>query len=102
MDRQINGEGRALPDLRCGKDIAAGLLDNAIDGRQPETGALADFLGGEKRLEDIGEDFRRNARPGVRYLERGVFRGRNDIRSEERRVGKECVSTCRSRRSAYH
>src|SRR3546814_13187367 len=25
-----------------------------------------------------------------------------DIRSEERRVGKECVSTCRSRWSAYH
>src|SRR3546814_17465641 len=24
------------------------------------------------------------------------------IRSEERRVGKECVSTCRSRWSAYH
>src|SRR3546814_11325261 len=24
------------------------------------------------------------------------------IRSEERRVGKECVSTCRSRRSPYH
>src|SRR3546814_11682291 len=23
-------------------------------------------------------------------------------RSEERRVGKECVSTCRSRRSTYH
>src|SRR3546814_16997926 len=23
-------------------------------------------------------------------------------RSEERRVGKECVSTCRSRRAAYH
>src|SRR3546814_8396465 len=25
-----------------------------------------------------------------------------DYRSEERRVGKECVSTCRSRRSPYH
>src|SRR3546814_7113144 len=25
-----------------------------------------------------------------------------DIRSEERRVGKECVSTCRSRWSPYH
>src|SRR3546814_18278997 len=25
-----------------------------------------------------------------------------DRRSEERRVGKECVSTCRSRRSPYH
>src|SRR3546814_7170520 len=26
----------------------------------------------------------------------------NDFRSEERRVGKECVSTCRSRWSPYH
>src|SRR3546814_2002750 len=28
--------------------------------------------------------------------------GRGLIRSEERRVGKECVSTCRSRWSPYH
>src|SRR3546814_13465134 len=27
---------------------------------------------------------------------------RNQVRSEERRVGKECVSTCRSRWSPYH
>src|SRR3546814_12432669 len=26
----------------------------------------------------------------------------HDVRSEERRVGKECVSTCRSRWSPYH
>src|SRR3546814_13133388 len=26
----------------------------------------------------------------------------SDLRSEERRVGKECVSTCRSRWSPYH
>src|SRR3546814_6819837 len=38
----------------------------------------------------------------------GVGKGRKlpentaDIRSEERRVGKECVSTCRSRWSPYH
>src|SRR3546814_16586560 len=32
-------------------------------------------------------------RPAFRY---------NDARSEERRVGKECVSTCRSRGSPYH
>src|SRR3546814_8775841 len=31
-----------------------------------------------------------------------VARGRVDLRSEERRVGKECVSTCRSRLSPYH
>src|SRR3546814_20233788 len=29
-------------------------------------------------------------------------RGVRADRSEERRVGKECVSTCRSRRSPYH
>src|SRR3546814_11421494 len=28
--------------------------------------------------------------------------GLNVVRSEERRVGKECVSTCRSRWSPYH
>src|SRR3546814_13167259 len=33
---------------------------------------------------------------GVRLL------GRSALRSEERRVGKECVSTCRSRWSPYH
>src|SRR3546814_12882907 len=31
-----------------------------------------------------------------------TFRIRELIRSEERRVGKECVSTCRSRWSPYH
>src|SRR3546814_4213561 len=33
-----------------------------------------------------------------------AFRGQRieKIRSEERRVGKECVSTCRSRWSPYH
>src|SRR3546814_6318718 len=28
--------------------------------------------------------------------------GQDEVRSEERRVGKECVSTCRSRWSPYH
>src|SRR3546814_18926330 len=28
--------------------------------------------------------------------------GEDNVRSEERRVGKECVSTCRSRWSPYH
>src|SRR3546814_12568982 len=33
----------------------------------------------------------------------GVFRSRIALlRSDERRVGKECVSTCRSRWSSYH
>src|SRR3546814_8069292 len=32
----------------------------------------------------------------------GMLRFRHYPRSEERRVGKECVSTCRSRWSPYH
>src|SRR3546814_7865411 len=34
--------------------------------------------------------------------ENGEHPGEADHRSEERRVGKECVSTCRSRWSPYH
>src|SRR3546814_2048276 len=33
---------------------------------------------------------------------RGLPRHKPPFRSEERRVGKECVSTCRSRWSPYH
>src|SRR3546814_20504132 len=36
------------------------------------------------------------------YFIIGIWGGANRIRSEERRVGKECVSTCRSRLSPYH
>src|SRR3546814_10692793 len=32
----------------------------------------------------------------------GIYRGQCAERSEERRVGKECVSPCRSRWSPYH
>src|SRR3546814_9688380 len=35
-------------------------------------------------------------------IEGGRILGHLDERSEERRVGKECVSTCRSRWSPYH
>src|SRR3546814_2843773 len=41
---------------------------------------------------------------GVRlnHLVNEALAGRNEWRPEERRVGKECVSTCRSRWSQYH
>src|SRR3546814_19175187 len=38
----------------------------------------------------------------ARYPRRQLVFGINFVRSEERRVGKECVSTCRSRWSPYH
>ena len=51
----------ALADLRIAIDEAAGLLDDAVDHRQAEPGALADFLGGEERLEDLLDHLGRNA-----------------------------------------
>src|SRR3546814_15476622 len=47
----------------------------------------------------IGED-EENSPWTPLHVERGCAVG--DSRSEERRVGKECVSTCRSRWSPYH
>src|SRR3546814_10217688 len=50
-----------------------------------------------------GEQFRRAA--AARLLRRaraGAAAEERVERSEERRVGKECVSTCRSRWSPYH
>src|SRR3546814_18807715 len=49
-------------------------------------------------------------RLGIKEVDDGIWLvsfmhydlGYIDLRSEERRVGKECVSTCRSRWSQYH
>src|SRR3546814_9094890 len=38
----------------------------------------------------------------IDLIELMITRSSNPARSEERRVGKECVSTCRSRWSPYH
>src|SRR3546814_7036492 len=39
---------------------------------------------------------------GLRKLDIDLCTDAGEVRSEERRVGKECVSTCRSRWSPYH
>src|SRR3546814_15599801 len=56
-----------------------------------------------------GRYTQRDERDPRKFLRAGVRLGRNGRRgdgaarrSEERRVGKECVSTCRSRWSPYH
>src|SRR3546814_15343194 len=55
-------------------------------------------LFGQDLAQEIGEAVlgRADEIPGRGALAHG------DVRSEERRVGKECVSTCRSRWSPYH
>ena len=65
MPRQEDVERGALTGLGVDIDEAAGLLDDAVDRRQAEAGALADFLGREERLEDLVDDVGGNAGAGV-------------------------------------
>src|SRR3546814_20971377 len=78
----------------------------ALGSRRPPTAPTATMAsnggvtlyhadGNLRALEDIEAD--------VIRLAIGHYRGRmTAVRSEERRVGKESVSTCRSRWSRYH
>src|SRR3546814_18499307 len=47
--------------------------------------------------DDLGTNLRGAALPAL-----SIAIGELAVRSDERRVGKECVSTCRSRWSPYH
>src|SRR3546814_15993491 len=77
--RLVTGRGRYTDDMTLGRQTYAYML------RSPHAHAR---IGG---LDTLAA----NAAPGVL----GVY---TVDRSEERRVGNECVSTCRSRWGAYH
>src|SRR3546814_13393955 len=51
---------------------------------------------------DLAGDDRMTMRTGLDHLPAVKRRELERVRPEERRVGKECVSTCRSRWSTYH
>src|SRR3546814_19833905 len=63
------------------------------------------FEGGERQLlrtVELGVRLHVAEGDAQRAVGVGVYRFALVLRSEERRVGKECVSTCRSRWSPYH
>src|SRR3546814_3116704 len=66
----------------CSSDLG---IDRVFAGVRPEDKA--------SKVKALQSEGRKTAMVGD---------GVNDARSEERRVGKECVSTCRSRWSPYH
>src|SRR3546814_19872866 len=75
--------------------------------RRSCSGLVARFLGIGDRLFQIGGDLgahRLGPAPRVFALGKGFTRllESRQARSEERRVGKECVSTCRSRWAPSH
>src|SRR3546814_14861773 len=65
-----------------------------VGGSRSYLRALCDKFTGALKLSTPVESLQRQPGGGVMLTENG--------RSEERRVGKECVSTCRSRWLPYH
>src|SRR3546814_4462420 len=62
----------------------------------------SDLQHGLHRLAELFRAGKRPQRQIHHIFGHALFMRRPGARSEERRVGKECVSTCRSRWSPYH
>src|SRR3546814_21004099 len=121
LHRLIHGEGGRFPEIglifyeRAPKNVEAILaayLDHCIQEgsiRKVDTmiaagNLIAVVMSGthQKMLlnvitEATSADIRADAENAVGMFMRAYGNGDDDLRSEERRVGKECVSTCRSR-----
>src|SRR3546814_20146515 len=71
-------------------------------GEQSAPAHPAGDRGARADLRQIGADPRHARRPAGDRVDRRIREAPQPGRSEERRVGKECVRTCRSRWSPYH
>jgi hypothetical protein len=69
---QIDPERRALSFRAFQVDVALALGDDAVHGRQTETGSLADLLGREEGLEDAGPHLGGHAMARVRHRQHHV------------------------------
>ena len=87
---------QALPGGKTLSERAAEMIRQYIRDREMEEG---DKLPNEFRLMEICGVSRSTVREAIKIL---TFEGLIEVRSEERRVGKECVVVCRSRWSPYH
>src|SRR3546814_20650631 len=85
--RSVNGDGETSRDF-C-------FIDNVIQANILASLAQPD---GVNQVYNVAYNARTSLNELFNYLAQAL--GNN--RSEERRVGKECVSTCRSRWSPYH
>src|SRR3546814_17539686 len=100
------GDSRQPTDLRGSEPVmVAAFIEHDLERSDPQDqeneADLVDHGGrGGIRLAAQEIEHGKAARRGHRHLdEEDPFPA---YRSEERRVGKECVSTCRSRWSPYH
>src|SRR3546814_13736214 len=90
--QEWNDSGKAQFD----DPLAAAKLFNAMIFSDAQLNVLIGFEPERRLAAQEQMEWRLNL-----FIEQFALRGEGDARSEERRVGKECVSTCRSRWSPY-
>src|SRR3546814_20319977 len=85
-------------DLEAGAEVVASRAGAPHSQQQmPEAQQGTQPMSEVEVVESSRPELARAAQSGPAAIPRSVAK-----RSEERRVGKECVSTCRSRWSPYH
>ena len=70
--RQIDLETGAFAGFAVDPDGTAGLLDDAVHRRQPESRAFAGIFGGEEGLEQMAHYLLRHADAGVAHFQLDV------------------------------
>src|SRR3546814_15058676 len=84
-------------DRQLGQQAQGGAVDAAGFGQVDHDGVEV------QRGEDpLNSRIQRRTEGQAHFTDKLQDKGAVLLRSEERRVGKECVSTCRSRWSPYH
>src|SRR3546814_3357982 len=81
----------------CSSDLVAKAEAQLAVAKSKADAVRARFAANQKDIADLKAQIQAHAGD---YLQ--VQGAVKESRSEERRVGQECVSTCRSRRSPYH
>ena len=70
--RQIELHAGAVALLAVDLDVPVGLLDEAVDHAETKAGSLADFLGGEERIEHPFQVLGRNSGAGVAHRDHDI------------------------------
>ena len=77
--REIDFERGTFAQLAVDVDKPAMAADDAEGGGQAEAGAFGEFLGGEKRVENLVEILRWNAATGVGHVQTNVTARRDAL-----------------------
>src|SRR6266496_6042732 len=66
-----------MAHFRINLDVAARLLDKAVDHAQPQPGTFAEFLSGEERIEDPVQDLCLDSGSAIGHDDQHVLTGVN-------------------------